>query len=361
MSKLLPVFRKWITPTGITSLFVSLLLVGCDASTPVSPDPGPHLPALASPPAGTTSISVGAGGLATIAAGSTSGKASVVIVDQDQLPIMSTDHLNSQNVTVEVGTSTGASASKRGVRVASTDTLWSFQPAKDVSITFQGGGTGDPVSYVLTLDRSGSMSSTDIDLMERAAEEFVRSAATGDEGAIINFGSDVVIDQSLTSNASLLITAINNPSAGGYTALYDSIGTGVSVAKNGSKPRKAVICMTDGGENASSQYTSVNAVVTHANSSGVSVHCVGLGLSPGSFAEQNLKDITAGTGGFYYFSPTSADLADLYDKISLALSNTWAITFNSPVAFVAGTQYAIRVTVTYPGGITDSVVLITTA
>ena len=354
LTKRLP-SHKHIAPI-VLALLLSVWMIGCEDTIPPTTETAP-------PPSGTTGISVGSGGLTSVQAGSASGEASIVVVDQNQLPIISTDHLNSKNVKVEVGTAAGTSGSAARFQVASDDSngQWTFQEATDISIAFHGGSTGDAISYVLTLDRSGSMSRTDIALMEQSAEDFVRSAGPTDEGAIINFGSDVVIEQPLTTDNNRLIAAIKNPSAGGSTALFDSIGTGVSVAANGNNVRRAVICMTDGGENASTTYTSASSVVTYANRTGVPVYCVGLGLRMGSAAEQSLKDIASGTGGLYYFSPTSADLADLYDKISRALSNSWTISFNSPVTFVSGTTYAIRITVTYAGGIRDSVVLITEA
>ena len=281
-----------------------------------------------------------------------------MVVDQDQLPITSTNHLNSQNVKVEVGTAVGTSTSTTGSQLASSTSQWTFQDATNVNITFQGGTAGGAISYVMTLDRSGSMSSNDIALMEQSAEEFVRNASATDEGAIINFAISVLVEQSFTSDSNLLISAIRNPSnVGVSTALYDSIDTGISVAENASNSRRAVICMTDGGENSSRTYTSVSSVVSYGSSAGVPVYCVGLGLSQGGSAYQNLQDITYNTGGLYYHSTTSADLVDLYNKISQTLSSSWSVTFRSPDTFVTGTTYAVRVTVSYAGGIENSVIL----
>ena len=352
-------FRNAIVPV-ISAALLLVILTGCESATSSTPEPDPPAgaPPAASPPSGTTSISLGSAGQTSITGGSTSGEASIVVVDQDQLPIDSTNYLNSQNLKVEIGTAVGTSTSTTGSQLASSTTPWTFQDATNVIITFQGGAAGGAISYVMTLDRSGSMSLNDLALMEQSAEEFVRNAGAADEGAIINFASRVLVEQSFTTDSSLLISAIRNPSdVGGFTALYDSIGTGISVAETASNSRRAVICMTDGGENASSTYTSVSSVVSYGLSASVPVYCVGLGLSRGSPADQNLQDITFGTNGLYYHSTTSADLVDLYNKISQTLSSSWSITFRSPVTFVTGTTYAVRVTVSYAGGIENSIIL----
>ena len=73
-----------------------------------------------------------------------------MVVDQDQLPIDSTNYLNSQNLKVEIGTAVGTSTSTTGSRLASSTTPWTFQDATNVIITFQGGAAGGAISYVMT-------------------------------------------------------------------------------------------------------------------------------------------------------------------------------------------------------------------
>ena len=227
-------------------------------------------------------------------------------------------------------------------------------PATDIRVTYRGGTSGQSISYALTLDRSGSMSSSDNRNMEQAALSFVTNTRSGDEGAIVNFGSTVVVDQGLTTDTGRLTAAIRNPGpTGGYTALYDSIGRGVSVLDGARNSIKAVVCMTDGRENESRTYRSASSVINHAKSKGVPVHCVGIGGAN----HQVLERITDQTGGVYHRSATSANLAALYTVISNTLSSSYGIAFTSPVTFESGVTYEVKVEVEYAGGIMDSITI----
>lgn len=302
----------------------------------------------APPPPGTNSISVGSSGYASLRAGTKSGEVGIFVVDQDNDPVTSTNHLNAANISVEVRRVSSRSSSDRGTWEASANGA----SASDIRVTYRGNVAGQAISYALTLDRSGSMDSSDIRNMEEAARSFVGNMRTGDEGAIINFDNSVNVDQDLTSDTSLLISAIENSSVrGGGTALFDSIGRAVSLVENGVNPTKAVVCMTDGREGSSSSFRSVDAVVNHATGKGVPVHCVGIGGAN----ERILNGITGRTGGLYFPSPSSATLTALYRSISRALSATWHVEFTAAEVFEPGATYEIKVTVTYDNGITDSV------
>lgn len=312
----------------------------------------------ASPPAGTTDISVGSGGSVTLVAGTRSGEVSIFVVDQDKAPIVGAQYLNSANIEVavrQVLTNSRSSAAR-----ASSLASAAAHAASEIRAIYRGGTAGEPISYVLTLDRSESMTRADTANMEGAARAFVSNVGTDDEGAVVNYATRAYLDQDLTTNASQLIHAINNPTyAGRSTALFDAIGGSVKILRErATNSRKAVICMTDGIENASTSIRSVAGVVNYANRASVPVHCVGLGETDEQLGAQGtLSRIAAGTGGLYYYSPTSSDLSDLYRKISQALSATWSVGFTSPVVFESGEAYEIMVTVTYPGAIEDSLIV----
>ena len=324
-----------------------LLLFGCEGTMET-----PQV--MAKPPAGTTGITVGSSGYASLKAGTTSGEVGIFIVDQDNNPFADASYLNSANVSVEVRrmSSVRSNARSATLQPATLQPAQTGTSASDIRVTYRGGSAGQSISYALTLDRSGSMSSSDISNMEQAALSFVRSTRTGDEGAVINFGSSVVVDQGLTNDSGRLATAIQNPgSTGQATALFDSIGSAVTVLDRAVNPIRAVICMTDGGENSSSYFRTEESVISHANAKRIPVHCIGIGGAN----ERVLRSITGQTNGLYSSSSSTADLADLYQKISKTLSSSFGIAFTSPVAFVRGDTYEVKVTVTYENGITDSI------
>ena len=322
---------------AVALLFSGLVWVNGCATTISTNTPAPA-------PSGTTSIEVGSGGSSTLTANTKTGVCSIVVVDQNQNPIISTNNLNIQNIRIDVWTTTTTT------QTASVGTL-----------TYNGGSSGSAISYAMTLDRSGSMGFVANASLETAAVAFIDNSGVSDQGAVINFSSTVKVDQGLTTDKNLLKYAATHESvSGGLTALFDSIGTAVSTAAAGSNTRKAVLAMTDGAENNSTVYTSKEGVINHANTNSVPVYCIGLGLTQGGADEQDLKDIATGTGGLYYYAPGATDIVSLYNKISSALGSSWTVNFTSPITFVTGTTYYIKITVTYEGGITDSVLFTVT-
>ena len=321
--------KKYLVFIGLLVSVVLIAVSGCTTTTSSS-NPAPA-------PAGTTSIEVGALGAATLTAGGNDGTASIVVVDQDNNPINSTSNLNIQNITVQIW-STSATT----------------QSATASTITYTGGSSGSDITYGLTLDRSGSMGSksgTVNQSLEAAAVAFISGSNAADEGCVVNFSTAVTVDQGITTDKALLINAVTGESTyRDLTALYNSIITGVTTVATGSHSRKALIAMTD-GYNTTGTATLTDAI-NAAISLGIPVYTVGLGAG---ISTSILSQIASDTGGLFYNAPTSADLLDLYNKISSALSSSWSITFTSPVTFVTSTTYYILITVTYEGGITNSV------
>lgn len=278
----------------------------------------------ATPPAGVTSIEVGSAGTGTATIGSATGTINVTVVDGAAKTPMTNLLKGNLKIFLSGPGITGS------VEVTITSAVFNQN-------------TGAPISFAMTLDRSGSMSSADLVAMEEAAKQFVSNMKASDQGAILNFGYYVKTDQLLTSDKAALTNAIENPSYvdSGGTALYDSIGQAaltLEAATTGN--RKAVLAMTDGGENASSStYKPLSTLIAFLQSKSVPVYTIGLGVATGSQAELDLKDIASGTGGLYYYAPTQAELDALYASITSALNTYYTVTFTLPsgTVFQAGT------------------------
>jgi len=284
----------------------------------------------ADPPAGTTTIEVGSGGAATGEAGSTAGTIYTVVLNQDNTPLT---NLLSGNVTITIWV-TGETTSECSV----------------VTISNNDGATGDPITYVMTLDRSGSMLTDDIASLETAALAFIDNTGSSDQGAIINFDDTIAVDQALTTDKGLLSWAVTHEStSGGSTALYSSMYIGVDTAEAGANTRKAVLAMTDGNNN---KYVHTSTeVIAHASALGIPIYTIGLGTN---IASSELRGIATGTGGFYYNAPTAADLNALYESISSALTSYYTVSFTLPSGwtFTSGSTYYITFQVENYGTLT---------
>ena len=201
-----------------------------------------------------------------------------------------------------------------------------------------------PISVALVIDRSGSMLGTPIQDAKKAAILFLDSLKKNDRAAVISFNDIVTIDQPFTSDSAKLVISVNNLSASGATAIYDAAYAALSLTAQ-ELQRKAIVLMTDGDDNSSVH--SINDVITYANKLGIAIHCIGLGLAPGSIEENNLKNLSGSTGGRYYYSPTSAQLAQLYQTISSQLQNQYLVNYKTDNPSFDGKVRTVTIMIRY--------------
>jgi Ca-activated chloride channel family protein len=110
-----------------------------------------------------------------------------------------------------------------------------------------------PVSIGLVLDTSGSMGDK-VELLKRAAIQFVRAANPADEYFAIQFQARPEIAVPLTPDTDRLLEFIGGIEAGGSTALFDAIHLAVNEMRHAQYPRKALLIVSDGMDN-HSRYT----------------------------------------------------------------------------------------------------------
>ena len=133
-----------------------------------------------------------------------------------------------------------------------------------------------------------------------------------DEAAIIGFSNWVLVHQAMTTIKPALDAAVDALAATASTAVWDGIYAGiVELINNGVNQCRAVIVMTDGGDNASTR--TVSEVIALANRNRVRVFTIGLGTGINA---TELEQIALLTGGQYYQTPNAAQLAAIYLEIS---------------------------------------------
>ena len=175
------------------------------------------------------------------------------------------------------------------------------------------------VSVAMVFDRSGSMAGEKMERVKAGGIAFVNSMNPDglpcDEAAVISFRETVTLDQSMTSSKPALISAINSFDPAGRTAVWDGVAVGIQeLVNSGTNRCKAVIVLTDGGDNSSQYFLTVSAVTQFAISQGVKVYTIGYGLQH-PIHGQALEYLALSTGGQYYYSPDGADLAQIYASI----------------------------------------------
>jgi Ca-activated chloride channel family protein len=117
--------------------------------------------------------------------------------------------------------------------------------------------------------------------------------------------------------------------AHGETALFDGIYLGLSQMKGAHNTKKALLIISDGGDN-HSRYT-IADVRNFIKEADVQIYAIGLyspngGLTPEELGGPSLLgDLTAMTGGRAFVVNQVSDLPDIASKISMELRNQYVI------------------------------------
>ncbi|MDD5110264.1 MAG: VWA domain-containing protein [Patescibacteria group bacterium] len=186
-----------------------------------------------------------------------------------------------------------------------------------------------PTDVVLVFDRSGSMA---YDSGTRLAE--AKAAAKGftdllqpdkDKEALVTFSSTVNTVHTLDNNFTGIKTQIDAITASGATNIGDAIKAATAeLGSTRARPTAAhiEILLTDGrankpfgigyGEDPRDVNYAINQA-TAAAAKGFKIYTIGLGTEINSAM---LQQIATSTGAKFYFSPTSADLDDIYTLIA---------------------------------------------
>ena len=228
------------------------------------------------------------------------------------------------------------------------------------------GETSYPASVSLVIDRSGSMEGENYDDKpledaKKAAKTFVNCMGSYDRAEVISFANYVTVDQSFTSDKQALCNAIDSLQSDGATALYDAIWQGLDDTDLEVNSRKAVIALTDGAENCSSnnhgggdynftysywsEYPDNSLLINYANSLDIPVYTIGLqgynftrekAVRDYSTTEADLKEIAEETGGDYFYAPSSDKLEKIYEEITQRLEQQYIITFEDNTGVTEG-------------------------
>src|SRR5262249_11475930 len=111
-----------------------------------------------------------------------------------------------------------------------------------------------PATVGIVLDNSGSMGRKRNDVVN-AALEFIDASHSEDEMFIVNFNSQAWLalpaSKAFTTDRAELRLTLNQTRAEGTTALYDALRLAINHLNDGTKQRKALVLLSDGGDNSS--------------------------------------------------------------------------------------------------------------
>ena len=201
-----------------------------------------------------------------------------------------------------------------------------------------------PLSLGVLLDHSGSMEKR-MATAKQAAGDFFRSIMKPHDRAFIaGFSSEPTKSAPFTGDPGALaaqVTAV--PDAGGSTALYDAIVTGLYRFRN-LQGRKALVVITD-GEDTSSRL-SYDDMLGYARASRVPLYFIGIGFTFGGGGA--MKSLAAETGGVAYMIRDVKHLAETYKKLESDLRSQYLLTYRTESSKKDTAYRAVEVKVDRP-------------
>jgi len=191
-------------------------------------------------------------------------------------------------------------------------------------------GEDAPLSVGILFDTSGSMDMK-TDTSHRAVSEFLKTMNAQDEAFLIQFSDKPELVQEFTSSPKDIEDRMGKLKTGGLTALLDAVELGVREMKKGKNPRKALVVVSDGGDN-NSRYTAadIKDIVKEADTQ---IYAMGV-FEPDffpSFATELvsgprlLAQIADQTGGRAFGASEFSQLPGIAEKIAIELRNQYVL------------------------------------
>ncbi len=187
-----------------------------------------------------------------------------------------------------------------------------------------------PISVGVIFDCSGSMGDK-LSKSRQAVAQFFKTANPEDEFFLIQFNDNAKMIQPFTHNLEEIQNRLAFTQSKGRTALLDGIYMGLHEMKKAKNARKALLIISDGGDN-NSRYTEteVKNLVKEAD---VQIYAIGIyemGSARGRTPEEMsgpglLTEVTEPTGGRMYEASNINELPDIAAKIGMELRNQYLL------------------------------------
>lgn len=170
-----------------------------------------------------------------------------------------------------------------------------------------------PLKIGFAVDCSGSMSWNDPAYLRNSVSNLIIDKMDEkDSGFVVLFESYAYLEQSVTTDKSLLKNAINSSYNSGGTALCLSVERSIAQFDEADikNNRNIIMILSDGYDNEGGQ--NISTLVNMANRKKIKIYSIGLG----SDVDINLlTQLAEQTGGKFYHATAATDLEDIYKQI----------------------------------------------
>lgn len=209
-----------------------------------------------------------------------------------------------------------------------------------------------PVSIGLILDVSGSIGGK-LTTERQAIREFLKTLNGADEAFLVECSDKAQLSVPFTRRSQEIDDQLGLTTSGGLTALLDAVHLGLREMKKAKNPRKALLIISDGGDN-NSRYTGtdIQDLVREAD---IQIFAMGvfepftIGLSA---AEQSgprvLSEVSEQTGGRALAAKSATDLPSIAARIGLELRNQYVLAYTPKNAARDGKYRKLEVKLVQP-------------
>jgi Ca-activated chloride channel family protein len=189
-----------------------------------------------------------------------------------------------------------------------------------------------PASIVFVVDVSSSMGGLKWQGLKFGLKRFLAGASAGNDYTLVAF-NDTVRLVALSVGGEELWRSFNTLKPSGETALYDGVLVGLSELGRAPQRHKALVLLSDGGDNSSRAAS--EAVEQAASARRATVYAVGIHRHPHDIAEEErgghelLKRLAAATGGSAHF-PGPDEIAGVLRKIETDVRGRYSLSYYPP-------------------------------
>jgi Ca-activated chloride channel family protein len=213
-----------------------------------------------------------------------------------------------------------------------------------------------PLSVGLVFDTSGSMGSK-LDKSRQAVAQFFKTANPHDEFFLVQFNDRPETAVDFTTSLEEIQNRLTFTQAKGRTALLDGVYMALHKMKKAKNPRKALLIISDGGDN-SSRYTEseIKNLVREAD---VQIYAIGIfeavaarGRTPEELSGPSLlSEIAEQTGGRHFPVENLNELPDIAAKIGIELRNQYILGYTPSNPSRDGKYRKVQVKLVQPRGL----------